>query len=326
MIQAGIIGLGNIAHRVAKGMQAAKNVRLYAAASRDIQKAEAFAKQHQITRAYGSYEELLRDESIDLVYICTPNYLHRDHILQALKHHKHVLCEKPLVSNQTQLKECFAYARKQRCFLMEAEKTLFTPLNQKLYGMVQEGAIGKLRYIEASYGYALHTDELPADFWGYRREDGGSAYDVGVYPICYANFFAQGNLCDVKLMQRVTEKGYDTFMQGLLVYENGVMASVRSSWEMDMENYGYLYGEKGYIVTKQFWKHTEAFLVKSGERTRIFAEMESDFTGEIEHAAQCILQGRLESGIMSEHASGEIMRVLEEIKKQDCMSKAIRVK
>ena len=141
----GIMGLGKISHRVAKGIAYAHNAQLYAVASRNIAHAQDFQKQHPCPKAYGSYEELLHDPQVDMVYICTPNYLHYTHIMACLQHHKHVVCEKPFVANHEQVVECFTFAKKQGCFLMEAEKTIFTPLNQTIQQMIQDGAIGQLR-------------------------------------------------------------------------------------------------------------------------------------------------------------------------------------
>lgn len=312
----GIMGLGKIAHRVAKGIAHAHNAKLYAVASRNIAHAQDFQKQHPCVKAYGSYEDLLNDKQVDMVYICTPNFLHHAHIMACLKHHKHVLCEKPFVSNSEQLMECFAYAKKQGCFLMEAEKTIFTPLNQTIYQLVKDGAIGQLRYIEASYGYDLGKENMPDDFWGYRQEDGGCSYDVGVYPLVYANFFANSTLVSCQDMVHVTQRGYDDFMQCLLEYENGIMASIRSCWNMEVENKGFLYGDSGYIVCENFWKNTCATLVQGEHKETIQVTMESDFTPEIVHAVACVEQGLLESPVMSQAASVAIMQVLEQIKRR----------
>lgn len=315
----GIMGLGKISHRVAKGIAYAHNAQLYAVASRNIAHAQDFQKQHPCPKAYGSYEELLHDPQVDMVYICTSNYLHYTHIMACLQHHKHVVCEKPFVANHEQVVECFTFAKKQGCFLMEAEKTIFTPLNQTIQQMIQDGAIGQLRYIEASYGYDLGKENMPDDFWGYRQEDGGCSYDVGVYPLVYANFFANSRLVSCKDMVHLTQKGYDDFMQCLLQYENGIMASIRSCWNMTVENKGFLYGDNGYIVCENFWKNTEALLVKEDGQEKIQVCMESDFTPEIEHAVDCMEQGLLESPLMSQAASMEVMRVLDQIKGRTCV-------
>lgn len=314
MIRVGIIGLGSIAQRVAAGVTFAEHATLQAVASRDYAKAVAFKERFDAVVAYDSYQKLMEDERVDMVYICTPNALHYEHIHMALAHHKHVLCEKPFVSTMKQLEECFLYAKQQHCFLMEAEKTLFTPLNEKLKTMVEEGQIGRLQYIEASYGYQLDKQKVGDDFWGYRKEDGGCMYDVGVYPLCYANYFADASIENMQCMKEDASRGYTQFAQVLLKYENGVKASVRSAWNMKMINVGYLYGDEGVIITENFWKNTSAKLIKDGVSTSIEVTMKSDFSGEIDHAAKCIEAGWLESPILNQAASTEIMRVLEFVK------------
>lgn len=249
-----------------------------------------------------------------MVYICTPNHLHFEHIQNALRHGKHVLCEKPLVANAEQLKECFQLARSSNLFLMEAEKTLFTPLNRKLKQLVKEGVIGQLRYVEGSYSYPIDLSEMKEDHWCFSKEAGGSVYDVGVYPICYANWFSDGCISDIQAVKDCAAGGYDMFTQALLTYDNGVIASVRSGWKQWMDNRGVLYGSKGSIETENFWKNTRAILKRDGICTPIEVDMKSDFTGEVEHAAACIQQGLLESPILGERQSMEIMKVLEYVK------------
>ena len=117
-----ILGLGNIAHRVAKGVIFSKNATLYAVASRDIHKSEEFAKKYSANKYYGSYEELLSDENVDLVYICTPNQMHFDHIMLCLSYQKHVICEKPMVANEEQVAWLFAEARKKQLFFDGSRK------------------------------------------------------------------------------------------------------------------------------------------------------------------------------------------------------------
>lgn len=315
----GIIGLGHIAHRVAQGIQYAKNAQLYAVASRCADKAETFKNTYGADIAYSDYETMLKDTNVEMVYICTPNMLHKEHIMQALSHHKHVICEKPFVSSMEQLKECFTYARKQNCFLMEAEKTLFTPLNQQLKKMIDDGVIGKIRYIEAGYGADMKFSDDDMQSWLFRKEDGGSFYDVGVYPICYANYFADASLRHVQIMKRCALTGCDLMAQGMLSYENGVMGYVRSSWNMDFDNRAIIYGERGHIVTENFWKNREAFITCGDETTTIQVEMKSDFTGEIEHAVECAEAGMLQSLILGEKQSEEIMKVLMEMHDSVCV-------
>lgn len=314
MIRVGIMGPGYIAQRVAQGIHYANGAQLYAVGSRSIEKARAFQKRNQIPMAYGSYEELLGDDQVDMVYICTPNALHFEHITMALQCGKHVLCEKPLVADSRQLQACFALARAQKCFLMEAEKTLFTPLNQKLKQLVEDDAIGELYYIEGSYSYENEIIKTQNEHWSFSRACGGSVFDVGVYPICYANWFSGGSITQIQAVCNRVHRDYDVFTQALITYDSGVVASVRSGWRQWMDNRGVLYGSKGIIETKNFWKNTEAVLKRDGVCKKLAVDMASDFTGEVEHAVTCIEQGLLESPILGEAQSLEIMKVLEYVK------------
>lgn len=312
MINFGIIGIGNIAHRVAKGILCSKKANLYAAASRNIENAETFRKQYGAEKAYGSYEEMLRDPLVDIVYICTPNALHYKQVMNCLSYGKHVVCEKPLVANEVQVKELFAEAKRNGCFLMEAEKTMFTPLNVKLKRMVKEGVIGKLQAIRAEYSYDV-LGEVERNHWVLDKNMGGSAYDIGVYPISFSHYFADSKIENLSV-KRVAHPEYkcDFGMQADIRYENGIYGFLQSNWFYTPEHKGsaVLAGTEGYIEIPAFWKGTTAYLHKNGTVEEISVEMESDFEGEVTHAAECVEQGLLESPVLGEEMSLEIVRVL----------------
>lgn len=309
----GILGLGNIAKRVANGIHHANDATLYAVASRDLNKAKAFKNETNAKVAYGNYDDMCKDKNVDIIYICTPNQLHKEHILKCLSYHKHVLCEKPMLINQEDLEECFNYAKKQNCFLMEMHKTLFTPLNLKLKKMIQEGIIGNIQMIDASYCSLVDIHTIPQ--WCLDKTYGGCLNDIGVYPISYCNYFAQSNLSDIQVMKRYAKDGYVTQTQGMLKYENGIMAHFMTSWDSDNENIGYIYGDKGHIKCYNFWKNTEAFLIKNGKEEKITVSMKSDFTGEIEHAISMIQQNKLQSDLLNEHNSKQIIKVISKTKR-----------
>ena len=298
MLSIGILGLGKIADRVAKGIEYAKNGELVAVSSRNIDKAKAFAYKYHADIFYDNYMDMLQDDRVDIIYICTPNILHKEHIMLALKYHKHVICEKPMVLNLEDLDECFAYARKQNCFLMEAHKTVFTPLNIYLLEKINEGIIGEIKYIEAQYASNVLSSQKKISSWHYDKEGGGCLYDIGVYPIAYANYFASSKIKEYELIQHKVDDTFCDQAHAMITYENGIMAHIATSWQCDMVNTAYIYGELGYIECHNFWKNTQAILVKDEKRILIEKEMKSDFTGEIEHAINCIEKGWIESNIM----------------------------
>lgn len=313
MMNFGIIGIGNIAHRVAKGILCSPKAKLCAVASRNKENAENFKEQYEAKKAYGDYEELLDDSEVDVVYICTPNALHYDQIMLCLSYGKHVVCEKPMVADEVQVKILFAEAKRKGCFLMEAEKTMFTPLNVKLKQMVREGVIGKLQAIRAEYSYDV-LKEVDTDHWVLGKEMGGSAYDIGVYPISFAHFMAESKMLDFQVEKLMhPEYPCDFGMQADILSENGVYGFLKSNWFYTPEHKGsaVLAGTDGYIEVPAFWKGTKAYLHKNGVVEEIFVEMESDFEGEVTHAAECIEKGLLESPVLDEAMSLEIIRVVE---------------
>ena len=120
MIRIGVYGLGKISHRVIQGILYANNADLYAVCSSSLEKANAFKEEYGAKKAYDSYEEMLQDANLDMVYICTPNYLHAKHIQLALTNHKHVVCEKPMCVSTEELNDCFDYAKRQNCFSLRS--------------------------------------------------------------------------------------------------------------------------------------------------------------------------------------------------------------
>lgn len=309
-----ILGLGNIANRVAKGIQVASNAELYAVASTSLQRAQAFAQTHGVSVYYDSYEKMLQDESVQVVYLCTPNHLHFEQIMMCFAHGKHVICEKPMVATAPMVEALYKEARKCGCFLMEAHKTVFTPLNVLLKKRIDEGAIGRVLRIKAEYCYSILEEQLPHDHWAFDATCGGSSYDVGVYPICFANYFAASAIAKVDGVSSAY-KSYecDFMMDAIITYDNGVQANVSSSWlyASEQKGYGYIIGEEGYIVVPAYWKATRATLVKNGVSESITVMMESDFSGEIEHAVTCIQNGLLESDVLGEKQSVAIVKVVE---------------
>ena len=310
----GIMGPGNIANRVAKGILCSEKANLYAVASRNEEHAKAFAEKYAVERAYGSYEAMLEDKNVDIVYICTPNALHYEQILLCLSYGKHVVCEKPLVENEEQVRSVFEEARRCGCFLMEAEKTMFTPLNTTLKEMISQGMIGRLQAIRAEYSYEVLL-EVSDTHWVLDQNMGGCSYDIGVYPISFSHFFAGAKMRELKT-QAMRHPNFlcDFGMQADTVYENGIYAFMQSSWFYTPEHKGsaVLAGETGCIEIPAFWKGTKAYLHKEGHVQEISVEMESDFEGEVTHAAECVEKGLLESPILGEEMILEIIRVVEE--------------
>lgn len=282
-------------------------------ASRNGEKANLFAKEHGALKAYGSYKEMLEDPNVQIVYICTPNAFHEEQIRLCFEYGKHVICEKPMVQTEEKVKQLFKDAREHGCFLMEAEKTMFTPLNRKLKEMIQEGVIGKLLTIKAEYSSDCLAD-ISKDHWVLEETHGGCAGDIGVYPISFSHYFADASMKNLKVQSfEHPEFSCNFGMQADVVYENSVYAFLQSHWFFTPENKGcaILAGETGYIEIPAYWKENKAYLHKDGMVEEIIVDMESDFEGEISHAAECVEQGLLESPVLGERKTCEIIRIVE---------------
>lgn len=310
-IKIGLIGLGTIADRIAKGIICSDNGTLYAVASRSYEKAVAFKEKYQAKKAYGSYEELLNDKEIDLVYIATINQSHYELIKKSVDYGKHIICEKPLVKNCEQTKEVYAYALSKNIFLMEAQKACFTALTRKIIALIDNDLIGKIQTINASYcTYANH----PIKHWVMDREYGGVMKDIGVYPLAYANLIANSKIKDVNvpLIEKVGET--DVKVRLMIEYVNGIIANIEASFKDEIHNFAIICGTKGKIVVENFWKNDIAKLFIDNEVYDIKVVQESEFQAEIDHACMCVANNLKEAKYYSHFDSIEVARIVDIVK------------
>jgi len=183
----GIISTADINRKVIPGAHASPAVELVAVASRDQAKADAYAKEWEIPRAYGSYEAMLADDEIEAVYISLPNTLHCEWSIKALEAGKHVLCEKPMSRNIAEVEAAFDAADTAGRLLSEAFMYRHNPQSKRAKQLVEEGAIGELRLIRSTFGYSLYDEDnirLRTDV------DGGALMDVGCYCVSGSRLFA----------------------------------------------------------------------------------------------------------------------------------------
>ena len=178
LVRLGIVSTAHINRLLIPGAHASDKVELIAVASREQSKAEAYAREWGIERAYGSYDALLEDPDIDAVYISLPNTLHCEWSIRAVEAGKHVLCEKPLSRHPEEVEQAFDAAERNGRLLTEAFMYRHNPQTKRLQELVREGAIGELRVVRSAFSYSLYdTDNIRL------RTDveGGSLMDVGCY-------------------------------------------------------------------------------------------------------------------------------------------------
>ena len=180
LVKWGVVSTADINRKVIPGAHASDKVDLVAVASRDRARAEAYAREWEIPRAYGSYEELLADPEIEAVYISLPNTLHAEWSIKALDSGKHVLCEKPFTRHPAEVDAAFAAADRNDRLLSEAFMYRHNPQTAKVADLVRDGAIGELRLIRSAFSYGLYDEEnirLRTDV------EGGALMDVGCYNV-----------------------------------------------------------------------------------------------------------------------------------------------
>jgi predicted dehydrogenase len=186
-LRLGIVSTADINRKVIPGAHASEKVDLVAVASRDQARAETYAKEWDIPRAYGSYEAMLEDPGIDAVYISLPNTMHREWSIRSLEAGKHVICEKPFSSRASEVEEAFDAAERTGLHLTEAFMYRHNPQTAKLAELVRDGAIGELRVIRSAFSYALYD----ADNIRLRTDvEGGSLMDVGCYCVSGSRLLA----------------------------------------------------------------------------------------------------------------------------------------
>jgi predicted dehydrogenase len=183
----GIVSTADINRKVIPGAKASPKVDLVGVASRTQERADAYAREWEIPRAYGSYEAMLDDPEIEAVYISLPNTLHVDWSMRALEAGKHVLCEKPLTRRPHEVEAAFAAADRAGRFLMEAFMWRHNPQTRKLVELVGDGAIGELRLVRSTFSYSLYDDE---NIRLKTEVEGGALMDVGCYDVSASRLLA----------------------------------------------------------------------------------------------------------------------------------------
>ena len=256
-----ILGAGNIAKSMAaalRGLQKrGENVEPYAVGARELSRAEAFAREQGFEKAYGSYEELVSDPEVDLVYVATPHSMHCEHMRLALEHGKNVLCEKAFTMNAGQAEEVIALAEKKGLLLAEAIWPRYMPSRQMILDLIDSGVIGTVTSLSANLGYPLtHVERMV------RPElCGGALLDLGVYPLNFACMAFPGEIRDVASACVKWETGVDAQNSFTLTFEDGRMAVLYSSMLVQSDRLGVINGDKGYMEVQN---------INNPEEIRIF--------------------------------------------------------
>ncbi|MDR0400532.1 MAG: Gfo/Idh/MocA family oxidoreductase [Treponema sp.] len=243
-MKVGIIGAGHIAVKMANTLHLMDNgVEAYGIASRDLDRARAFAEKNRIQRAFGSYTALLEDPAVDLVYVAVPHSHHYGVMKSCLEYGKHILCEKPFTVNAAQAREILEKAEEKGIFAAEAMWSRYLPVRKILENVLGSGVIGKPSVVTANLCYEGAGRER------YFKPElaGGALLDLGVYPLSFALMVLGTDIEKIDTHAVMYETGVDAFSFTSLVYPGGAAASIYTSMVNGGDKRGMIYGTRGYI-------------------------------------------------------------------------------
>jgi len=300
----GIVATGYISDRFVEGLKYCDGAVIEAVASRSISRADSFASKHDIEKFYGSYEDMLDDKQVDIVYIGTPNTSHVNDVIMFLNAGFNVLCEKPIGVNANEVREMISIAKEKDLFLMEAIWTSFFPAVQKAVEWVKSGKIGEVKTLSASFGYDGSGDR---NQWRFKKSAaGGALLDVGIYPLSIA-FSIFGTSPNEVLGVCHEENGIDEYNSIILKYNEGI-AGLSSGITVKMSQKVLIEGSKGrVIIHDNWWCASKAELVLTGDdafsyngNSEVFeAPYESNgLQFEAQAVHNCLNEGLKESPVM----------------------------
>lgn len=307
-----IIGAGNIAIKMADTINAMTGVKAYAVASRSKEKAEQFAKEHKIEKAYGSYEEMLRDDNIDLVYIAVPHTHHYICAKMCLEAGKNVICEKPFFVNAKQAKELVALSEKSNLLLTEAIWTRYMPSRTMIDDIIKSGVIGEVTSLTANLGYEISQVPRILD----PNLAGGALLDLGVYLIHFARMVLGEKEMEITA-NAVFQNGVDMIDTIELTFDKTKVATMQCSAMGMLNRSGAIFGRKGYIEITNI-NNPEEIRVYNAEYQLIKTyEIPKQITGfeyQIESCVKTIANHQTECPEITHDESIKVMEIMDQIR------------
>jgi predicted dehydrogenase len=308
----GIIATGWVSNEFAQALKLVPNAERAAVGSRSQSAADAFGEKHGIPRRHASYEALVADPDVDIVYVGTPHPFHSENTLTALEAGKHVLCEKPLAVNAREAAKMIERARKKKLFLMEAMWTRFLPVWVDLKERLDAGQFGKIGFLYSSFGEAMPYEPEGRAYSPHLA--GGALLDLGVYPLSLASWLL-GNPVTVTSRVKMAETGVDERNAMISTYPDGSLANLSSAIDVTTACETEIAAEKAFIRVERNWFQAESYEVVTPEGTEAVSRpFEKGFQFEAQHAMDCINAGKTESEVMPLDESLEIMRTMDALR------------
>lgn len=314
----GYLGAGNISSQMAATVAKMDEAQNYAVAARDLARAEAFAERWGFERAYGSYEELLADPEVDLVYVALPHSHHHRWTLAALEAGHHVLCEKAFAVNETQAREMIDRARAKGLLLAEAIWTRYMPSRKIIDDIVASGSIGRVLTVDANLGYKVDMNERMVA----PELAGGALLDLTVYPLNFASMVLGDDIARIDARMVPTATGVDGQDSVTLTYSDGRMATMFTTMHTMTDRRGLICGTEGFIMVENINNPQRIFVYDAdglNSSLRETIEVPEQITGyeyEVLACKRAIEAGSIECSEMSHAETLELMRQMDAIRAQ----------
>jgi D-xylose 1-dehydrogenase (NADP+, D-xylono-1,5-lactone-forming) len=287
----GLLSTAAINEAVIPPLRASQRSELYGVASRQLGKAKDYAKEWKIPHAYGSYEEMLADPEIDIIYNPLPNHIHAEWTIKACQAGKHVLFEKPAALKPEDVDAMAEAARASGVFVAEAFMYRHHPQTKKVLDLVAEGAVGKVQLLRGCFSY---VNDRTVDIRWVPEYGGGSIWDIGCYPISFCRAVTGEMPVEVYGSQRKSLSGVDATFTGTMKYASGVMAQFDSSFEIPNFTYFEIRGTLGTIIVPSPFKPEviSSFQLIQDDKVQTFDFIvEYLYMGEVADMEDAVLNG-----------------------------------
>lgn len=310
-----ILAPGRIAHLMAQAVSGIPEIEKFAVASRDLERAREFAQKWEFEKAYGSYEEMVKDPEVELVYVASPHSHHYEHAKLCLEHGKNVLVEKAFTVNAKQAEELVALAREKNVLLAEAIWTRYMPSRKMISDLVASGVIGEVHSLTANLGYVLtHSRRMQEP-----ELAGGALLDLGVYPINFALMVFGDEVIKVDANAVMSPKGVDWMNSITLTFADGKLAVLHSNMLSLTDREGVINGNKGYIEVQNI-NNCEEIRVYNLQReltaTYQVPEQINGYEYELLACIKAIKEGKVECEEMPHEETLRVMRMMDGIREK----------
>jgi len=315
LIRWAILGPGNVARAFAEDMRLDQSAELVAIGSRSQERAKAFADKFNVARAHGSYEALVADADVDVIYVASPHIVHAEHMRICLEAGKHVLCEKPFTINATEAESVIAIARERGLFLMEALTPRHMPAARELMARIEAGAIGKVHMVVADLG--KNAPFVPQAGLYNLELGGGTLLGNGVYPISLA-CMVLGPAIEARGTCEIGSTGVDEQAIVSLRHADGGLSSVFTSLHTETPCRMFIYGSKGSIEAGPRTSRLRSFTIFD-EQGNVVETVEpptegKGFVHEVRVVGECLRAGQTESPTLSLDDTLAIMRTMDTLR------------